>query len=244
VGTLHVSVDREGAEIRLDGRAVGTSPLKQSLYVDPGEHVVEASLNGATGSDPVNAEAGREFSAEITLGTPKPETATAQTLPGSPSNPSTVSANVTATPPPSGTSNTPLTPLPSAEESHHPSVIPIIVGGAVFAVGLATGIGFRLASNSKYDDVKALSQKNGPYGCYGVSSSTCVAQHDDSIKVDRYRNISTAGLIAAGIALVAVPVYWFWPRGSTKSTTIATKSLELHSGFDTAGAGVWLKGEF
>ncbi len=243
VGTLHVSVDREGAEIRLDGRAVGTSPLKQSLYVDPGEHVVEASLNGATGSDPVNAEAGKEFSAEITLGVPKPKSTSTQTIQNNPANTSTASTNAAVTPPPSSTSNIPPALLVSPEASH-PSIVPVIVGGAVFAVGLAAGIGFRVASDSKYDDAKALRDKNGPDGCYGVTSSTCATQHDDSIKVDRYRNISTAGLIAAGVALVAVPIYWFWPRGSTKPAAIATKSIELHSGFDTRGANFGIKGEF
>jgi hypothetical protein len=41
-----LSTNREGAEIRLDGKPVGTSPLEGELFLDPGEHKLVASLSG------------------------------------------------------------------------------------------------------------------------------------------------------------------------------------------------------
>ena len=46
VGRLRVQVNRTGAEIFVDGVAVGQSPLASPVYVDPGTHVVEARLEG------------------------------------------------------------------------------------------------------------------------------------------------------------------------------------------------------
>ena len=243
VGTLHVSVDREGAEIRLDGRAVGTSPLKQSLYVDPGEHVVEASLNGATGSDPVNAEAGKEFSAEITLGSSKPSLTTGPPIQSNPTNTATTSANTTVTPSALGASNISPASFASPEELH-PSIAPVVVGGAVFVVGLATGIGFRIASNSKYDDAKALSNKNGQYGCFNVVSNDCTAQRSAWESKDRDRNISTTGLIIAGVALVSVPIYWYWPRSRAGASSRAVSLFQIRSKVDAHEAGLWISGIF
>jgi hypothetical protein len=46
VGTLRFTVNKPGAEVLLDGHAVGLSPLPHELYVEPGTHSVEARLEG------------------------------------------------------------------------------------------------------------------------------------------------------------------------------------------------------
>jgi hypothetical protein len=46
VGEVRVSVSEDGAAISVDGREAGRSPLFNSLYLGPGEHVLKASMNG------------------------------------------------------------------------------------------------------------------------------------------------------------------------------------------------------
>lgn len=46
VTTLHLQVDVKGAEVTVDGRAVGFAPLADAVFVDPGAHLVEARLDG------------------------------------------------------------------------------------------------------------------------------------------------------------------------------------------------------
>ncbi len=46
IGTLAISVSLNGAELMLDGKALGISPLEGPIFVEPGAHVVEATLKG------------------------------------------------------------------------------------------------------------------------------------------------------------------------------------------------------
>jgi PEGA domain len=61
IGTLVVRVDQPGAEVLVDGEAVGKSPLPDPVFVDPGHHTVQARLDArfATGQADVLA-AGRK----------------------------------------------------------------------------------------------------------------------------------------------------------------------------------------
>jgi hypothetical protein len=122
--------------------------------------------------------------------------------------------------------------------------VPVVIGGAVFAVGVGTGIVFRMAANSKYDDARSLSSKNGLYGCYGFSSSDCGSQKSAWESKDRDRNISTAGFIIAGAALLAVPIYWYWPRSGGNSPSATTSAIQLQSSIGSREAKLWLSAEF
>src|SRR5262249_48962685 len=46
IETIRLSVNVPGAEVRVDGRAVGKAPLLDPVFVDPGPHTVEALLEG------------------------------------------------------------------------------------------------------------------------------------------------------------------------------------------------------
>lgn len=46
IGTLTISASPEGTEIVIDGKLVGTSPLGEPIYVEPGSHVIEARKDG------------------------------------------------------------------------------------------------------------------------------------------------------------------------------------------------------
>jgi len=68
VGTIEVRVRPPGAEVLLDGIMVGTAPLAEPLFVDPGEHVVSARMEGrASAKRTVSAPAGSAHTLALTL---------------------------------------------------------------------------------------------------------------------------------------------------------------------------------
>ncbi len=50
VGAVRIKLDVKGATILVDGIASGEAPLADEVFVDPGEHVIEAQLDGYTGA--------------------------------------------------------------------------------------------------------------------------------------------------------------------------------------------------
>src|SRR6185503_10534547 len=46
VGALSIQVSEGGAEVLVDGRSIGRSPLADEVFVDPGSRRIEARLNG------------------------------------------------------------------------------------------------------------------------------------------------------------------------------------------------------
>ncbi len=68
IATLELHADLEGAEVLLDGRSVGRSPLPSPLFVEPGAHVVEARSAGApTARVSFTASAGASQPLELRL---------------------------------------------------------------------------------------------------------------------------------------------------------------------------------
>ncbi|HKO51969.1 MAG TPA: PEGA domain-containing protein, partial [Polyangiaceae bacterium] len=66
IGTLHITVEKGGAEVRIDGEPIGTSPLRANTYVDVGSHVVEARLvDHAPTRQEVTVAAGSEQNVEL-----------------------------------------------------------------------------------------------------------------------------------------------------------------------------------
>src|SRR5258706_7630693 len=63
-----VSVDQTGAEIFVDGKSVGSSPLPRPLYLSSGDHSVEARKDGKTATGDVNSSAGKATTVELKFG--------------------------------------------------------------------------------------------------------------------------------------------------------------------------------
>lgn len=72
-GSVRISVDVEGAEILVDGRAVGTSPLPDAIELPGGEHDFEARKSGYASARNRSAVRPRaETEIELELGEPEP----------------------------------------------------------------------------------------------------------------------------------------------------------------------------
>ena len=70
IGTITVRTEPEGAEIRLDGRLVGTTPLTRPIRATMGAHTIEASLSGRPARvRDVRVAGGGEIDIEIEIAT-------------------------------------------------------------------------------------------------------------------------------------------------------------------------------
>jgi tetratricopeptide (TPR) repeat protein len=68
VGAVRIQVDPPGAQIVVDGAPRGTAPLADEVFVEPGEHLVEARLSGYTvGRDHVRVGAGASVGLTLLL---------------------------------------------------------------------------------------------------------------------------------------------------------------------------------
>ena len=106
------------------------------------------------------------------------------------------------------------------------SIVPALIGGALFVAGVAVGVGFRIASANELDDVDAMKAELGPNPCgtgtTHVSECAEIRHGVDGARTDE--NISTAGFVTAGVALVATAVYWFWPVSSADRSAAPSTS--------------------
>ena len=68
VGALRVTVTIAGATVTLDGHEIGTAPIDEELYVDPGPHQLAATMQGYEPAQlEVDAPAGETQEVELVL---------------------------------------------------------------------------------------------------------------------------------------------------------------------------------
>jgi hypothetical protein len=81
VGTLTVTVDRAGAEVAVDGKVIGTAPLQDPVFVDPGPHTVEARMGAHVATMQVDAQPGSTRALALSVKEPPPVTPPKDGLP-------------------------------------------------------------------------------------------------------------------------------------------------------------------
>ncbi len=201
VGKLRILVNQDGAELFVNGRSVGKSPLPQPVYVDPGSCSVEARLGADKDTQSAMTEIGKEVTVALAL---------------HPTQTAPVPVPVPKTEP--VTHSPPLTQPPGSERSY----VPLIVGGAVAVVGIGAGIGLRLTSNSDDSQAKTMLANVGAGGCSNpaLNQSECAALSDKLKSADHERNGSTAGFVVGGAVLVGAAIYWFWPRSESSALRV------------------------
>jgi tetratricopeptide (TPR) repeat protein len=121
-----LEIEPDGAEISVDGKSVGRSPLRQPVFLEPGQHTYRVSLEGhRTEEERVDLAAGKELRKRVRLQSKAP-----------PKKP-------------------PRRPKPPVARAERPSAAPVWIGvgvtGALLAGGAATGFA-AVSRHNVYDD--------------------------------------------------------------------------------------------
>lgn len=205
IGTVRVKVSEPDAEVVLDGKSIGKSPLDNEIYVDRGDHVLEARREGyEPAKEKISATAGSTHDVSLTL--KKKEEPRSKAPPvGAGGGADEVSAG-----------------------RSKPNTI-IIIGGAMVSVAaLATGIGLTAAANGKSGDAELMRQTMdmrgaplcGSVGIDALTASECMELRDTLGDKDSFTNTAIAAFVIGGLAATATGVYTFWPRRKAEKAAV------------------------
>jgi hypothetical protein len=67
IGALLISVDTPGADVIVDGKFIGKSPMEDPVFVEPGHHTIEARLGVKRATAEADAPAGSSRKLSLTL---------------------------------------------------------------------------------------------------------------------------------------------------------------------------------
>ena len=216
VGGVTIRVNLERADIFVDGRSVGRSPLEDEVFLDPGSRVIEARLpNYPPARATITAEKGSSETVTLTLSAP-------------------------VAPPPSGTA--PVAPPPAPG----PNKGVLVTGTAVAGVGLVLGAALAGVANSKASSERSqqtsLMTAGAPVTCgVGTQASPACAQLADT--VNEKRNLSNAsfwGFVGGGTVGAATLIYWLaTPKASASP---AKPDVRVLPAAGPQGGGVEIRG--
>jgi hypothetical protein len=242
VGEITLNVDVDGAEVFVDGQPEGRSPLAGPIYLEPGQHAIEARREGKVGSANVTAKAGVAANASVSLGsgsaaTPIPapsstdegEEGAAEPAPAEGEAPE-VDESVTLD---SETGSGGREPFVSWA-SHTPVAW---VGGGLTVLGLGAGIGFAIGSSQAYDSANSVAEqirtqanKDGVEGPCASSNplprdpltssqyvEACAKYQDNKDKAELQERLSLISFIVAGAAATGTIAYYLVDAKSVES---------------------------
>ncbi|WP_437761672.1 PEGA domain-containing protein [Sorangium sp. So ce281] len=212
VGALKVSVTVAGAEVLVDGKNVGRAPLEGEVFVDPGEHRVEAThLDYEPASQTVGVAKGgtAEVKLAITPVKAEPRASAGTTPDGGTSAAGATAGGSVMGQPPAG----PVEPQPPPKKNW----VPVIALGAASAVGLAVGITSTVLSmnarESSDGHKKSILDANGR--CIEPPSHViqqCRELRHETKRAETFGTISVVGYAASGTLAIAAAAYALWPR--------------------------------
>lgn len=67
IGVLEIAVDVPGADVVVDGKYIGKSPLEDPIFVEPGHHAIEVRLGAKRATAEADAPAGSSRKLSLTL---------------------------------------------------------------------------------------------------------------------------------------------------------------------------------
>ncbi|WP_437814801.1 PEGA domain-containing protein [Sorangium sp. So ce1078] len=217
VGAVAVTVSIAGAEVLVDGKVVGRAPLEGEVFVEPGEHRVEARLEGyAPVGQTVKVAKGETAEVGLAMVLAKSEAQTSAGLKteGGTGAPSAGAGAPVVGQPPAG----PVEPPPTPQER---SWVPVIALGAASVVGLGVGIGTTVASNAASSDVDAQGRAIIDAGgqCKEPPSAfvdRCSKLYDAGSREETFGNAARVAFAASGVLAVAAVSYALWPRAEAR----------------------------
>ncbi|WP_437894306.1 PEGA domain-containing protein [Sorangium sp. So ce124] len=238
VGALSVTVSAPLAEVLIDGKPAGKAPLAGELFVEPGEHTVEARLDGYA-------------PAQKTVRVGKGETAAvALAMVAAKGNAAVNAGEKTAAGDAEG--HGPSAEQPAAKPEQHVAVpgrieqrswIPVIALGAASAVALGVGIGTTVAAN---DAIAATrTQRTAIWTAGGACIDApdeyigaCAEVRDGEARVDAFSNAARIAYVTSGLLLAGALTYSLWPARASASA----RSVRLVPNVGARSAGIIAQG--
>ena len=215
VGAVDLTLSPPEAAVQLDEEAVEPEILETGIYVMPGQHVVEATAPGYV-------PARREFvvaaggTARIDL----------RLIPedGSPAAPAGESGG----------------------RGRHVGVAPAWVGGALALAGLGVGVGYGVAAGQTSEEARRLEEQfvsdrscGQPVVDADHNAAEACQQLETTLKrLDRERNLSTAGYVVGEVGVVATVVAIVLARAYRARETGARALPALEVGPQRAWIGI------
>jgi hypothetical protein len=195
VGSLVIVARESGAEVSVDGRRVGKTPLRE-IFVDPGTRRVVIEREGYKREElTITIRKGEERTIPVKLIKLAP---IAKAAPG------------------------PLLPVRERKDLRPPDWSPtVLVGGAsATAIGIGLGAAFTVVSNGKAADsteqVPALRADLSNACTREITHPACVAYLDAETERRRFRDLAVVSFVTAGIAAAATVAYIVYPRAPKK----------------------------
>jgi tetratricopeptide (TPR) repeat protein len=223
IGTVKVTVSAPEAEILIDDKPLGKSPIEREIYVDRGDHVIEARLAGhEPAKEKITATTGSTHDVSLTL------------------------KKIEAPKPPPK----PVEPVETGSDAPKKKNVIIIIGGAMVSVAaVATGIGLTVAANSASDDAlaqrKVLFDRKAPFcNAYlpsdNITADQCKALHEALSDKDSYTNTAVVAYVIGGLAAAGTAVYALWPAPKNRKSTVV-RPVPVVTGRE---GGLWITGTF
>ncbi|AUX24891.1 uncharacterized protein SOCEGT47_054310 [Sorangium cellulosum] len=254
VGSLDVSVVGGPAEVLVDGEYVGTGPFEGPLFVEPGQHAVEARLARRAKAAVFGVKAGQTLRITMNFGV-EPGWASvtivdkesqewdgiaAKPSGGVPegNDPAAVEADATAVP-------AVAAPAQGAGVGREGQPNGYLVAGGTAAGGAAVGTGVALAllsaaTASDADELLAQLKADGVRCSRPPQAGRCAELLSLRQEQDRSANTAMAALIGGGLLWAATAAYTFWPRPNTKPATVGWVAPVMARG----GIGLSIGGAF
>ncbi len=228
--TAHIEVSApSGAQVTVDGAAMGMSPLPEPLDVAAGKHHVEVAVAaGDTRAADAEAVTGQvvrvSFLQTQAVVTPAPGTPPPAVAP--------------APPPPPPADTTP--PASSGGSTFWDARgITVVSIGGLAVVSAALGLSFGIVSNNDSSTASTLRQQNP--SCAGSSSPGC-QQLASTTSSQHSAYVTSEGFwIGAAVLAVGAAATWFlWPKASSS----AGASVQVLPAASPGGAGALAIGSF
>lgn len=199
--SLHITVNEDGATVKVDDKEVGKSPLDNEVLVEPGQSSVTAELAGYQSATESTGAGAAGESKTISLSLAKPPV---------PEPVSTMPAVTTSAPP----------PINPPHKGIQARTVVLIGGSTLAAVGVGLGIFYwrmRANTDGEVGDLLASIPKGGCQAGNEVSVTQCAKLRDDLLRFDNQTRIMAGMFIGGGIAAAATVVtYLLWPSGKSK----------------------------
>lgn len=211
VAAVTVRVNVEGAEVFVDGRSVGRSPLSGVIYVEPGRRTFEAKREGyAPGTSTAEMKAGTRTSVELSLGK----------MPGlasgsEPSGDSVMSARDASGKPVGGGG------LPDKW---------VIIGGAASGALALTGLGLFIGWRVKSGDMDALQE---------TSIENRDKFYDSRTQKNVLGVLWMSSLIASGAVGAATAGYWLYTSKDSSKVHVGASFRVDRDGLGAGMTACW-----